>query len=240
MQNIIRAEFLKGKRSSISKIVIAMPFANCLISFILMGGQNGAFNWWYFMFSPTTLALICSAALSKDKNQDYKPSRLSTVPQQTMWAGKIMYTAMLFLISSLLLSIGVHIIGIVGQENVTLAMNIYATTVLFLSSLFLLPVTLYLCDQLSAAIGVAITVALSMGLGLMTWNRPFWRVCPFAVPNRLMCGILGMYPNGLPITGEAELFSSDPVISTVLINLAYFIVFSMFTSVWFSKKEVCK
>lgn len=240
MHNIIRAEFLKGTRSSISKVVIAMPVVNCLISFILMGGQNGAFNWWYVMFSPATLALICSAALSKDKSQAYKPARLSAVPQATMWVGKIMYTVVLFLISSLLFSFGVHIIGLVGEGNITPKINIYATTVLFLSSLFLLPVTLYLCDRLSAAMGVAITVALSMGLGLMTWNRPFWRVCPFAVPNRLMCGILGMYPNGLPITGEAELFSSDPVISTVLINLAYFVVFSVITSMWFAKKEVCK
>ena len=240
MSNIIRAEFLKGKRSSISTIVIAMPLTNCLISFILMGWQNGAFNWWYSMLSPATLALICSAALSKDKNQDYKPTRLSTVSQAKMWAGKLVYVALLFLTSNLLFSFGVHIIGLIGQENVTLKINIYATTVLFLSTLFLLPVALYLCDRFNAAMGVTITIALSMVLGLITWNKAFWRVCPFAVPNRLMCGILGIYPNGLPITGEAELFSSDPVISAVLTNLAYFIVLSVITCVWFSKKEVCK
>ena len=240
MRNIIKAEFLKGRRSSIAKIVIAMPLASGLIAFMLMGGQNGAFNWWYSMLSPATLALICSAALSKDKSQDYKPARLSTVPQQRMWAGKIVYSAALFFVSSLLFSFVVHIIGLVRQENMTLAMNIYATAVLFLSSLFLLPVTLYLCDRFNTAVGVTTIVALSMALGLVTWNKPFWRVCPFSVPNRLMCGILGMYPNGLPITSEAALFSSDPIISTVLINLAYFIVFSVITSVWFSRKEVCK
>ncbi len=237
MYNMIKAEFLRGKRSSISKIVIAMPFANCLISFILMGWQNGAFNWWYSMLSPATLALICSAALSRGKNQNYKPTRLSTVPQPRIWVGKIVYAAVLFFISSLFFSLGVHIIGLIGQENVTPKINIYATTVLFLSFLFLLPVALYLCDRFNAAMGVTMTIALSVALGLITWNKPFWRVCPFAVPNRLMCGILGVYPNGLPITGEAELFSSDPVMSTVLINLSYFIVLSVITSVWFSKKR---
>ncbi len=240
MYSVITAEFIKGKRGSISRIVVGMPLASALIAFMLMGGQNGAFNWWYSMLSLATAVLICSAALSKDKKQDYKAARLCAVRQPIVWAGKIVYAAVLFLVSSLLFSLGVYIIGLAGQENVTLAVNVHATTVLYLSSLFLLPTALFLCDCLNVATGATAVAALSMVSGLVAWNRPFWRFCPFAVPNRLMCGILGMYPNGLPIAGEAERFSSDPVMSAVLINLAYFIVLSVITSIRFSKKEVGK
>ena len=72
MIDIIRAEFLKNKRTSTNKFILITPLFSLILSALWGGGQNGAYNWWYVIFLPGMLALISAQTIVREKNLSYK------------------------------------------------------------------------------------------------------------------------------------------------------------------------
>ena len=69
MTNIIRAEFLKSKRTMSSKLIVVFPIITLVMAFVLTLGMTNAYaesawNWWYVLlpvsYTHLTLPTICS------------------------------------------------------------------------------------------------------------------------------------------------------------------------------------
>ena len=57
MTNIIRAEFLKSKRTMSSKLIVVFPIITLVMAFVLTLGMTNAYaesawNWWYVLLLP--------------------------------------------------------------------------------------------------------------------------------------------------------------------------------------------
>ena len=63
MTNIIRAEFLKSKRTMSSKLIVVFPIITLVMAFVLTLGMTNAYaesawNWWYVLLLPSMIAIV--------------------------------------------------------------------------------------------------------------------------------------------------------------------------------------
>ena len=63
MTNIIRAEFLKSKRTMSSKLIVVFPIITLVMAFVLTLGMTNAYaesawNWWYVLLLPGMIAIV--------------------------------------------------------------------------------------------------------------------------------------------------------------------------------------
>lgn len=72
MEKLVRAEFQKMKRTFGIRLIWIAPIFSIIITFLLGGGQNGVYNWWYTMFLPGVLTLISSLIVQKDEKKKYR------------------------------------------------------------------------------------------------------------------------------------------------------------------------
>ena len=71
-------------------------------------------------------------------------------------------------------------------------------------------------------------------------DTTLWWVFPMAIPVRLMCPVLGILPNGLPVPNGSGLWDSGVLIPGMLLSLAWFLVLTVLTCAWFQRKAVGK
>ncbi len=57
------------KRTFGIRLIWIAPIFSIIITFLLGGGQNGVYNWWYTMFLPGVLTLISSLIVQKMKKR---------------------------------------------------------------------------------------------------------------------------------------------------------------------------
>ena len=97
---------------------------------------------------------------------------------------------------------------------------------LLLSIVSLWEIPLYMF--LSARFGMLATVLSSAVLSIAGTagfaGTDFWWLCPSAVPSRLMCPVLGILPNGLPVPVESSLWNRGVILPGIMISVSWFIL----------------
>ncbi|HBH2017468.1 TPA: ABC transporter permease, partial [Clostridioides difficile] len=91
MEKLVRAEFQKMKRTFGIRLIWIAPIFSIIITFLLGGGQNGVYNWWYTMFLPGVLTLISSLIVQKDEKKKYRGILSLPIEKKDVWTGKILY-----------------------------------------------------------------------------------------------------------------------------------------------------
>lgn len=233
IQAFLQAEYLKTKRTFTKKLAWLAPLLTLLLSAVLMPGiyfQSGSYNWWYTLLLPGTLTLMCTGVIQKDRKKlKYRAILGLPIHPYKVWLGKIGVVARLFLISSIILMIGVMLSGLVFPSSLTLGNHIMACLLLYLTFLWQIPLCLFLTDR----IGMFATLILNM-LGniaciILFATTAFWWAVPYAIPPRLMCAMIGVLPNGLPVPEGHALWDKSVILPGVLITLALFFLLSMLT-----------
>ena len=72
MTNIIRAEFLKSKRTMSSKLIVVFPIITLVMAFVLTLGMinayaESAWNWWYVLLLPGMIAIVSYLSVIREK-----------------------------------------------------------------------------------------------------------------------------------------------------------------------------
>ncbi|QUL54862.1 lantibiotic immunity ABC transporter MutE/EpiE family permease subunit [Paenibacillus tritici] len=240
MLSVIRAERLKWRRTFIPKLVWMAPVFTLLLCAVLMGGrffQTGSYNWWYTMLLPGALTLVCSLALQKDAKLKYRGLLALPLPPGRLWAGKIIACASWLLAALLVFLIGITAGGLLFGQTIPLLSSLAGSTLIFITFLWQIP----LCLFLAARFGLFAAVLLNMAgniMGVLTFNSGgFWDVIPYTITFRLMCPVLSILPNGLPVPADSPLRSTDMILIDVLVSLAWFGVLFLLTTLWFRKQE---
>ena len=75
MLSIVRAEYLKTRRSMGRMLIWAFPVIVFVLAFVLTLGMTNAYaesvwNWWYTLLLPGMLAIICHLSITREKKQD--------------------------------------------------------------------------------------------------------------------------------------------------------------------------
>ena len=240
MLRIILSEYQKQKRTFTKKAAFLAPISIMLLCLFLSGGgyfQPEAYNWWYTMFLPGSLSLICAGVVQKDKKKLYYRRILSLpVDPQKIWFGKIGGCVLLLLISCAVFLVGITLGGAIFGNSVSFPQSAAAVALLFLTFLWQIPFCMILADRCGQFAALLINLTGNIVCVVFAAKGDFWWI-PFAVPTRLMCPVIHILPNGLAVPANDPLLSSGVILPGVLITLALFCILSLLTSLPYRRLE---
>ena len=116
MTNIIRAEFLKSKRTMSSKLILAFPIIALVMAFVLTLGMTNAYaesawNWWYTLLLPGMIAIVSYLSVMREKKNGYYNIKTLPKEKRNLMFGKIIYLGILVLVSNAVLFAGASLGG---------------------------------------------------------------------------------------------------------------------------------
>lgn len=220
-----------------NQFVILAPVAVLVLSYFLGGGQNGAYNWWYVMFLPGLVAILTSMVIGRDKTLGYKGLFLFPNDKALFWMGKILYLSVLVLVSSLIFMVGIVIMGYLDEPFISFQANMAGGAVLVLTSLFQLPVCMFLADRFNLFAAVLFNILMVMGSVVAFQTPSVFQFSPYGVGIALMCPILHILPNGIPIPEGSPLLIDNGLIMPVLGCLVLFLTLTGLTALLFRMRD---
>ena len=243
MLNYIKAENLKCKRTFAKKLVIIAPV--CVVLLAFMSGMyfvvNG-YNWWYALLFPGFVTLLTAlVSLNEEKKLRCRAVFALPVSLRKTWAAKTaligIYIAAAGLIHLAGILLGMLTVRSCPGMTVPADRLMLATLLLIVTSLWQIP----LCLFLSKKFGLLVTVLLNFGAGtvldLLAVSKSFWWACPYSWATRMMCPVLGLLPSGLFAESGNPLLNPASIPVGTVLSLALFAVLLLLTANWFKKQE---
>lgn len=229
---LIKAESLKLRHTFGKALPVAAPLFTVLAAFLLTGGGRGnalpagTWNWWYTLLLPGMLAVLCYLGTGKDKKiRDYHLRMLpEDIDRCLIW--KIMYYILALTASNFLLFVGALLGGKLFGTTFGAWEGFCGFLLLSIASLWEVPFYLLLSARFGMAATVLGCVVLSLGGVAGLADTDFWWLCPSAVPSRLMCPVLGILPNGLPVPTDSSLRDCKIILPGIVISLLWFMLLS--------------
>ncbi|WP_414733216.1 lantibiotic immunity ABC transporter MutE/EpiE family permease subunit [Acetobacterium carbinolicum] len=237
MLAIIKSEFQKSKRSAVNKFVILAPLMTLLLCYFLGGGQNGAYNWWVVMFLPGLIAILAAMVIGRDKNLEYKGLFLYPREKALFWIGKTLYVSLLFLGSSLIFMLGIAMMGLFVKTEISLQANLFAISILILTFLFQIPICMFLADRFNLFVATLFNVGMVILSVVSFGSESIIKYSPYGVGVALMCPILHILPNGLPVPEGSPLLADNGIWSAALGCMLVFIMLVAATAWSFKERE---
>ncbi|MRN53175.1 lantibiotic immunity ABC transporter MutE/EpiE family permease subunit [Paenibacillus monticola] len=246
MINYLLSENLKYRRTFSRKLIVLSPMFFILYSFFTLsnlGSQNNyfitlIFNWWPLLFMPVGSALLCSLSDAKErKSGNYRGLRTLNINAAVMWFSKIVIIAYYMFLASVILVAIVFLAGVWMPSNSAPFLQISAASLtIWVTSIGLIPVYLFFSTWMGTAAAMGISVA-GMVTGIMMSTESSWIMIPWSWGLRLMCPIIGVHPNGTTLPANDPLLNSSVIPMGIMISLVFFVVMSLLTAIWFSKRE---
>lgn len=240
MVNYLKSEFLKQKKRFTLKLLWLSPLIPIALSLILMGGNyfmEGAFNWWYTLILPGSLSMIVSFTVSGEKKHNRHGLFAVSINKKILWLSQIFMNTILLLCVNLLYLIYMIVIGAFFGLSVPFTESLTASFVLFLTFAWQIPVFMFVSEKLSSSSSIIINLVCNMGFGIFFAATKLCFV-PFAIPARLMCPIIKVLPNGLPLPAGHHLSDNRVILTGLVITTGLYFIFSLITTLWFNKREV--
>lgn len=243
MLAIIRTEHLKLKHTFGRKIVALAPILTMSIALILSGGIEkafpaGAYNWWYTMMLPGMLGILCYLVIKKDKKTKYYNILVLPLLPEKSWIGKTMYCALGLVVANLIILTGTFLGGIIFGTTITFQAGLCGVLLLSITYLWEIPLLLYLSARFGMFASVFTSMVLAISATVTLADTSLWWVYPPSIPIRLMCPVLKILPNGLPMPKDSVLASLSVVFPGILISILLFLGLLYLTVRWFQKMEV--
>lgn len=240
MLKLMSAEYQKLKRTFTKNLIWIAPMATMLLCAGLSSGdgfQNGSYNWWYTMMLPGMLTLICASVIEKDKKKlHYRGILCLPVNSQKIWFGKIGICVSLYLVSCLIFFAGNALGGLYYGSSIPMTQNIAGSVLLFITFLWQIPFSMFLTERMELFPAVFINLAGNIGCVPFIAKTSYWWI-PYAIPARLMCPVIKVLPNGLPVPENDPLLSASVIFPGVLITLILFIALSVLTALPYRELE---
>ena len=251
MIHIIKSEFLKYKRTFTRKLIVFAPLAFVLYALpqrlympadYIMPWQlliNLVYNWWPVLFIPIGIALFAALIESQEKKAgNYRSLRAHNISPSCIWVGKITAMAGHTFLSTIVLIIAIIILGLITAGGAIPWLKIFACGfTIWLVSLSLIPIQLWAATWKGTFFSMAIGV-IGFIVGVLTAGESYWVYVPWSWPTRLMCPIIGVHPNGTLLDASDPLRDFSVIPIGIVLAIIAFIIFTILTSIWFSKREV--
>lgn len=240
MVNYLKSEFLKQKHRFNLKLLWLSPLIVVALVIILMGGNyfmEGAFNWWYTMILPGTLSIIVAFTVSTEKKHNRHGLFAVSINKKKLWLSQILMNTILLLITNLIFFIVVSTVGTTLGVPIAYFNSFIASFVLFLTFAWQIPLFMFISEKMGSFFSIMISLFCNMGFGIFFAASRLWYV-PFAIPARLMCPIINVMPNGLPLETGNHLSDNSVIFIGIVITVALYFILSLITTLWFNHREV--
>jgi len=251
MVNYLKAELIKYKRTSLKKLSFFLPVLMMLITylmhsfmpkgymeitdFILLTG----FNWWTVLFVPIGTAFFAGlASIMEKKVGNYKAFASRDLSLQRIWISKVIVISIFMLYSVMLLACLIILFELLLGGQIKFKEIISSAFIIWIGSINLVPIYLFLATYAGLIINVIIGI-IGFFIGAVMAVKNYWMFVPWSLSLRMLCPILKVHPNGIPLKPNDLLLDFSSIKFGLLFSVIYFLIFTLITSLWF-KKEVVK
>lgn len=239
MVRLIVGEYIKGRHSFGRRSVVIFPLLTTLMAVFLMGGQLtqvGAYNWWYMLFLPMVVSMISINLVNIDKKLAFFNIDILPVTRSNIWMAKILAGCSYILVANTLLFGLTTVSGIIFGSQYSNLNGIFAGIVLTISWLWQIPLGMFLVAKFNSTFAFLTLISLNIIFSIQDIAGGDYWFIPFSIPARLMAPIIGVNPNGIPLTSVSSLHDSGVILPGILITLFLFLVGGIMTIRWFSKE----
>jgi len=242
MTNIIRAEFLKSKRTMSSILIFAFPIIALVMALVLTAGMTNAYaesawNWWYTLLLPGMIAIISYLSVMREKKNGYYNVKALPIEKKKLMIGKITYLGILVLISNAVLFMGAAFGGIFLTTSVPVVGAAITVLVLSIVQLWQIPLFLFLSEKFGMVVELISCLFITV-LGIIVAPSGKWFLFVSAVPMRVVTPLLHVLPNGLRAQAGDPLLNASVIFPGILIAIVWFVVLTYLYLNWFEKREV--
>ncbi|OMD79788.1 lantibiotic immunity ABC transporter MutE/EpiE family permease subunit [Paenibacillus odorifer] len=247
MIHYLLSENLKFKRTFSRKLIVVVPLFFLLFSFFTQQNlqtedhyfMEMVFNWWPLLFMTIGSALLSTLSNNKDRKAGgYRSLSSHGISIAKLWLSKIIVVSYYLLLSSLLLIAVMYLSGLLFPLGAAPLSEITtAAIVVWLTSLGMIPIYLFLAEQFGAVVSI-LAGLFGMIVGVLAADQPSWIYVPWSWALRLMCPIVGVRPNGVALSAQDALRDSSVILPGIVVSLVFFLVTLTLTSCWFSRREV--
>lgn len=141
------------------------------------------------------------------------------------------------LLLNLIFCIDLILLGALLGITVPFSKALIGSQVLFVSLAWQIPFFLFISEKMGTFFTIMLSLIGNIGFGIFFSPTKLWMV-PFAIPARLMCPIIKVLPNGLPLEAGHPLGDGRVVLPGMLITVALYFIISFITTIWFNRREV--
>ncbi len=239
MLRLIHSELLKMRHTFALNLFLAAPVITLGLGYFLSGNsvQLTAYNWWYILILPITVAIWCASFISCERRTQYQNIFCLSVAMKKIWLSKLLAVTVLLFLSSLVMWGGCTTFGIFTVMNIDPLNGFIGCMLLFLTYLWQLPIIMWLAKKINYLIAVLISFSCNMVLSMIGAESNLFYLNPFAISVRIVCPFLKMHPNGIPIENGSFLLNTGTVIPAVGISLILAVLCFFLTAWLFVKGE---
>lgn len=239
MIRLMKSEYRKGCHSLGRRCLVLFPLLVCLMAITLMGGQltqAGAYNWWYMMFLPICTALICINLIETEKQMKFFNVLILPIPKGDVWLAKVLVGWVCLFFGNLIVFGFTTISGIFFGAQHSILRGIAAILVLTVTWAWQIPMGMFLSAKFNSTVTFLAILGMNVICSIQTIAGGSLWILPFAIPARLMAPILGINPNGTPMTPDSPLHDSTVVLPGIIISVFLAIILLLLTKNWFQKR----
>lgn len=251
LRRCYRAEVLKNRHTVAGKLAVFMPLIVVGLSVVLTKEYVviDCYNWWYMGLLTAEMGIICGMAGEREKRLKNRGILSLPMNMKQIWDGKVLYGIRALALSILVLTLTTAAVGagigkipgVTFPIYISIKQQLAAGVLLFVVSLWQIPLCLLLQQLLGNAVGLLLHV-ISCGILSVTLSlRPYFMALPGGIAARLMCIVLGILPNGLPaksgsMTFSPELLEVSGIPAGIISALAWFFLFWGIGRRWFERE----
>ena len=105
MFHLIRSELLKMRHTFALKLFIAAPVVTLGLGYFLSckSVQLTAYNWWYTLILPITIAIWCANIISCEQRTQYQNILCLPIAMRKIWFSKLLAVTVLLFLTSLVM-----------------------------------------------------------------------------------------------------------------------------------------
>ena len=240
MQEYFKSEILKQKHSFSIVLLWLAPLLTIMLALGLMGGnylQEGAYNWWYMLLLPSCFTMFSTFMVTRERSKNRHGLLGIAVQKRKLWFAQIGICTFFLLITCMLFFIFITIGGWVFGQSISVSESFLASVLLFCTFAWQIPLWMFLAHKIGALPVIVFSLFCNFIIPVICAVESYWWI-PFAIPARLMCVCIHVFPNGLQVETVSSLADYNIILSGILITVAFFILITKLTADWFDKCEV--
>ena len=239
MFHLIHSELLKVRHTFALKLFVAAPIVTLSLGYILSGKfvQLTAYNWWYILILPITIAIWCASFISCEKRTQYQNILCLSVDMKKIWIGKLFAVTVLLLLTNFVMWGGCTLFGVFTVMNIDTLNGFWGCMLLFLVYVWQLPLIMLLAKKTNYLTAVLISFSCNI-LSTIGAESDLFYLNPFATPARIVCPFFKMHPNGIPIENGSFLLNTGTIIPAVLLSLILAVLCFLLTAWLFTKGDI--
>ncbi|WP_046213828.1 lantibiotic immunity ABC transporter MutE/EpiE family permease subunit [Paenibacillus wulumuqiensis] len=232
MIRCLRSEHLKFRRSFLRKLLLLIPVLNLLVSFLMnpIYIVTNTFNWWSIFFIPLTAALLCGLSHQKEQRAvNYNRIFSLPVSLSRIWYGKVFVIAIYMLLMLLVFEMLLFILQLIFPSAIRLSHTLLAVGLLWMGSLWQIPFCLWLSRRWGWIGTLVVHVMVGLVLGIYAAPLGWWWLNPWSWSIRMMCPVIGVHPNGVPLTAGDPLWNAAVIPAGLLLSVGFFLILLLWT-----------